>query len=148
MTRKHLLSLIHISSRSRSVVILKYEITTDLERLGDHAKNLMGYVREVALNEEALQELARLQELFKEAVGSLYRRDETIGNEYAHMEEIERQVDALTQEYQDEQLHRLKEHKCSAAQCVVSVSYTHLWALFSCDDAGSDLDVSSKRKRG
>ena len=82
----------------------------------------MGYVREVALNEEALQELARLQELFKEAVGSLYRRDETIGNEYAHMEEIERQVDALTQEYQDEQLHRLKEHKCSAAQCVVYVN--------------------------
>ena len=28
----------------------------------------------------------------------------------------------LTQEYQDEQLHRLKEHKCSAAQCVVYVN--------------------------
>lgn len=115
-------SSLELTEHDAELVISYFKITTDLERLGDHAKNLMGYVREVALNEEALQELARLQELFKEAVGSLYRRDETIGNEYAHMEEIERQVDALTQEYQDEQLHRLKEHKCSAAQCVVYVN--------------------------
>ena len=55
-------SSLELTEHDAELVISYFKITTDLERLGDHAKNLMGYVREVALNEEALQELARLLE--------------------------------------------------------------------------------------
>ncbi len=116
------ISSLELTEHDAEVVLSYFKITTDLERLGDHAKNLMGYASEEKLNPEAIVELRELSQLFKEAIGCFYRQNHDENEEYLHMEKIEHQVDTLTQDHQELQLQRLKEKKCSPAQCVLYVN--------------------------
>lgn len=115
-------SSLELTESDAETVMSYFKITTDLERLGDHAKNLMSYVTEGALNEESVAELTHLRSLLKEAIHTFDQPTEEIEEQYTHMTHIEQEVDALTRMYQDDQLQRLKEHRCTASQCVMYVN--------------------------
>lgn len=114
-------SALELQPRDSEVVMSYFKITTDLERLGDHAKNLMGYaVQEQTLNPEALAELNELQGMMKDALH--YFRYNRVGEDLKAadaIENIEKSVDYLTEEYQNLQMKRLKDKLCSPTECVL-----------------------------
>ncbi len=109
---------LELSEADGEKVISYFKITTDLERLGDHAKNLMGYAGSVVLNKEAIEELSLLRTLLKQEMNMIYHSQEP----FTDMSQIEEQVDELTMINEKKQLQRLKEHGCTPSQCVTYVN--------------------------
>lgn len=112
------ISALELSEADGEKVISYFKITTDLERLGDHAKNLMGHVEEEALNEDARTELVILRNLFRQALQAMVHSQDP----FTEMAAIETQADALTSLYEKHQLQRLRAQACTPAQCVTYVN--------------------------
>lgn len=112
------ISALELSEADGEKVISYFKITTDLERLGDHAKNLMGHVEEEALNEDARTELVILRNLFRQALQAMVHSQDP----FTEMAAIETQADALTSLYEKHQLQRLRTQACTPVQCVTYVN--------------------------
>ena len=112
------ISALELSEADGEKVISYFKITTDLERLGDHAKNLMGHVEEEALNEDARTELVILRNLFRQALQAMVHSQDP----FTEMAAIETQADALTSLYEKHQLQRLRAQACTPEQCVTYVN--------------------------
>ena len=112
------ISALELSEADGEKVISYFKITTDLERLGDHAKNLMGHVEEEALNEDARTELVILCNLFRQALQAMVHSQDP----FTEMAAIETQADALTSLYEKHQLQRLRAQACTPVQCVTYVN--------------------------
>ena len=112
------ISALELSEADGEKVISYFKITTDLERLGDHAKNLMGHVEEEALNEDARTELVILRNLFRQALQAMVHSQDP----FTEMAAIETQADALTSLYEKHQLQRLRAQACTPVQCVTYVN--------------------------
>lgn len=112
------ISALELSEADGEKVISYFKITTDLERLGDHAKNLMGHVEEEALNEDAHTELVILRNLFRQALQAMVHSQDP----FTEMAAIETQADALTSLYEKHQLQRLRAQACTPVQCVTYVN--------------------------
>ncbi|MFR9117922.1 MAG: Na/Pi cotransporter family protein [Merdibacter sp.] len=112
------ISALELSEADGEKVISYFKITTDLERLGDHAKNLMGHVEEETLNEDARTELVILRNLFRQALQAMVHSQDP----FTEMAAIETQADALTSLYEKHQLQRLRAQACTPVQCVTYVN--------------------------
>lgn len=112
------ISALELSEADGEKVISYFKITTDLERLGDHAKNLMGHVEEEALNEDARTELVILRNLFRQALQAMVHSQDP----FTEMAAIETEADALTSLYEKHQLQRLRAQACTPVQCVTYVN--------------------------
>ncbi len=112
------ISALELSEADGEKVISYFKITTDLERLGDHAKNLMGHVEEEALNEDARTELVILRNLFRQTLQAMVHSQDP----FTEMAAIETQADALTSLYEKHQLQRLRAQACTPVQCVTYVN--------------------------
>lgn len=112
------ISALELSEADGEKVISYFKITTDLERLGDHAKNLMGHVEGEALNEDARTELVILRNLFRQALQAMVHSQDP----FTEMAAIETQADALTSLYEKHQLQRLRTQACTPVQCVTYVN--------------------------
>lgn len=112
------ISALELSEADGEKVISYFKITTDLERLGDHAKNLMGHVEEEALNEDARTELVILRNLFRQALQAMVHSQDP----FTEMAAIETEADALTSLYEKHQLQRLRTQACTPVQCVTYVN--------------------------
>ncbi len=112
------ISALELSEADGEKVISYFKITTDLERLGDHAKNLMGHVEEETLNEDARTELVILRNLFRQALQAMVHSQDP----FTEMAAIETQADALTSLYEKHQLQRLRTQACTPVQCMTYVN--------------------------
>lgn len=104
-----------------------FHVITDLERIGDHALNIlerMKFAQENKLNftESGLKEFEEIYkkdlELFDRAIGAFVNNRLADEEEHA-LHSLEDSIDALTLEAQDNHVQRLREKKCHTASGVV-----------------------------
>ena len=87
-------------------------ISGDIERISDHAMNILGYgkrmeKKDIHLSDEAIRELIQMREICEKALGALHG---DVSLEQA--QQLEEQIDELTQSYRKAHLKRMKEGRC------------------------------------
>lgn len=102
-----------------------YKSYADIERIGDHAMNIIQYSQDDAENklssfEYVKDELMQLKELLEKSFSLLftYRLNDS-DDAYEKIERIEDRIDELTEAYRQAQIDRLIAKKVSANDCVI-----------------------------
>ena len=102
-----------------------FKISSDIERIGDHAINLCEYAllikkKEVHLNEDILKELVILHRILKECFAKLSEESFfDYEDKYEFIAMDEQKIDDLTFFYRQQQIERLKDKKSDARSTVV-----------------------------
>ena len=99
-----------------------FHVVNDMERVGDHAQNILEAAQlrqqeDVKFSEKAVQELEELSTLVTtqlERALELFRTRITAGPEITEVEEREEEIDNITEALRQHHVDRLKAHKCSA----------------------------------
>jgi len=99
-------------------------ITGNAERIGDHALNIAGYVetiknRGIVFSEGARAEIAKMQEITKNAIDKILNRDEDMAKWLSKVAAMEQKIDDMTVTYRESHLNRMREGKCSEEACVL-----------------------------
>ena len=144
-------STLPMNTTDSNTINALYKCFADIERIGDHAMNIVQYVK---VPEEQLQnidsvkeELLQLEELLNKSFQLLYtNRLESQDESLEKIERIEQRIDELTVEFRNRQIERMVQKKIHARDCVIyseimtdiervsdhimniieAVSYTHL----------------------
>lgn len=117
--------LVHEKSDHDIAAIEEYfVITGNIERIGDHAVNIGGYVqvierKKVEFSEEALKEIRKMQEISMEAMNWLKKRDKDTAKWLSKAAAMEQQMDDMTASYRECHLERMRKGLCSEEACVL-----------------------------
>lgn len=104
-----------------------FHVITDLERIGDHAINILERTEqtkeyELSFTEDGVKEFNHIYEtaleLFDRAMGA-FKNNKLINEEEFQLHQLENSIDELTLEAQDNHVQRLREKKCHTASGVV-----------------------------
>lgn len=99
-----------------------YHIVTDLERIGDHAENVLGYARHMEENKQkftnkALKELKELTSYVYKIYDLAYEHFVAPSQElYTSIYKMEEKIDALVEKMRNSNIKRLAKMKCEATQ--------------------------------
>lgn len=102
-----------------------YRMSNDLERIGDHAMNLIEKVDRInthkrGLTSEALDELRQMREMIACALDKLQNKEIFSKEKYLNsIVQMERDIDKLNYNFRQNQMKRLLEDSCSAESCVI-----------------------------
>lgn len=102
-----------------------YKCFADIERIGDHAINIIQYSLEgheykLQSSEWIKDELKQLEELLEKSFSLLFTyRLDSQNDCYEKIERIEDRIDELTASYRQKQIDRLYEEKVNAKDCVI-----------------------------
>ena len=116
-----------ISGESSEYVGKLFHVITDLERIGDHAINILqrnetALEQQLDFTEEGNRELQEVYEksleLFDRSIGAFVNKKLTDDEEH-ELHFLEDTIDALTLQAQDNHVQRLREKKCHTASGVV-----------------------------
>lgn len=96
-----------------------YKITTNIERIGDHAINLAEYAKTIkekgfAFSQDAMEEIHTMKNSILEAMDRMVNVDEDammviLGEEVV----FEQNIDDLTDQYRQNQMDRMRDHVCN-----------------------------------
>ena len=122
--------LVELSANEQAVEEFKrightYHVLNDIERIGDHAENILELAVErnrnaVEITEEGKEELNIIYALTDLALHTAIRSYETRDRELAcSIIETERQIDFLQKEYRNTHIKRLQAEKCSALSSII-----------------------------
>lgn len=118
-------TLTYKKSEQDSAVMSDYFIITgNIERIGDHAINIGGYVellydKGIRFSEEALYEIGCMRKVCEEAIHLLQQRDSGFVKELTKVAALEQRIDDMTHTYQQKHLERMKNGACSAEACIL-----------------------------
>lgn len=124
--------MVTVTSRQLTPEVSEYigklfHVITDLERIGDHAQNLMERIEsaksnELTITEEGMEEFNQIYELDLElldrSIGAFLNKQLTDDEEH-QLHYIEDTIDYLTLQAQDNHVKRLREKKCHTASGVI-----------------------------
>ena len=113
---------IGVSEREAAHAGNLYHIVTDLERIGDHAENVLGYEMQLRENDQKLSDKA-LKHL-KELSQSVYKIFDLACEHFTHPSEelyhviynMENKIDKMVDKMRASNTKRLSKHKCEATQ--------------------------------
>lgn len=117
-------SALQMSSEDSTTCNALFKCFSDIERIGDHAMNIVQYVE----NDEAKfetqpivrEELDVLQKLLQESFELLFAYNLDSENEsYERIEEIEEKVDKFTAVFRQKQIQRMIDQECQPKDCVM-----------------------------
>lgn len=99
-------------------------ITGNIERIGDHAINIGGYVEvmkkdAIEFSEEAQQEIQQMQAICGHAMDLLLNKGEDITKWLSKIAAMEQQIDDMTITYRENHKMRMREGLCSEAGCIL-----------------------------
>ncbi len=112
------------SGRSVSDIEQYFLITGNAERIGDHAVNIAGYAKtieekSIVFSEKAREEIDKMQKICAEVYKKAINPTENKAEWLKEVEELEEQIDDMTDSYRTEHLVRMKEGKCSEEACIL-----------------------------
>lgn len=102
-----------------------YKMSNDLERIGDHAQNIIECVTTIkkhsrGLSKEAVNEIVQMKEMVVESMVKLQNKEIYSKEKYLeNIVQMERDIDTLNYQFRRNQLERLVKEKCSAESVVV-----------------------------
>ena len=117
--------LIHEKTSADIASIEEYfTITGNIERIGDHAINIGGYVdvinrKKISFSDQAQEEIHKMKEISEEAMGLLLNKDEDTTKWLSTVAAMEQRIDDMTSSYRESHLSRMRDGKCSEEACVL-----------------------------
>ncbi len=117
--------LIHEKTSADIASIEEYfTITGNIERIGDHAINIGGYVdvinrKGISFSEQAKEEIEKMKEISEEAMTLLLEKSDDTTKWLSTMAAMEQRIDDMTSNYRESHLNRMREGKCSEEACVL-----------------------------
>ena len=111
MTHEH-------TKEGSSVFSSYYSMTSNIERIGDHAINIAGYSRmikekSIKFSEMAQQEIVEMQETCEVLFASLLEEKEDIISWHTQIARMEQKIDDLTIQYRNNMFARIQKGTCS-----------------------------------
>ena len=111
MTHEH-------TKEGSSVFSSYYSMTSNIERIGDHAINIAGYSRmikekNIKFSEMAQQEIVEMQETCEVLFSSLLEEKEDIISWHTQIARMEQKIDDLTIQYRNNMFSRIQKGTCS-----------------------------------
>ena len=117
--------LIHEKTSADIAIIEEYfTITGNIERIGDHAINIGGYVdvinrKGISFSEQAKEEIEKMKEISEEAMTLLLEKSDDTTKWLSTMAAMEQRIDDMTSNYRESHLNRMRDGKCSEEACVL-----------------------------
>lgn len=117
--------LMHDKTGKDIEVIEEYfRILGNIERIGDHAVNISGYVyvmdRDgITFSEEAQEELRKMQDICEVTMNLLSNMESEPTEWLSKIAALEQQVDDMTETYRDNHIERMKKGLCSEQGCIL-----------------------------
>ena len=117
--------LIHDKTGNDIEAIEEYfRVIGNIERIGDHAVNIGGYVyvmdkNDIAFSEGAVAELRKMQEVCETAMNLLVNMDDEPTTWLAKIAALEQQMDDMTVNYRNNHIDRMKQGLCSEQGCIL-----------------------------
>ncbi len=114
-----------VSAADRKIIGEMFHFCTDLERVGDHAENIMEYVQiilehKLVFSEDAMQEAKAMMDIcskqFNACVDAYFQRDFSILPEIEASEET---LNASEENFRDNHIKRLNAGKCDARSSMI-----------------------------
>jgi len=95
-----------------------YKITSNIERIGDHAVNIAGYSKmlkekKVQLSEHTLEEVEQMKEVSNELFAHLLNDHASMLDEYQKVASLEQKMDDMTEDFRNEMMKRMQKGLCS-----------------------------------
>ena len=95
-----------------------FTVTSNIERISDHAMNVAGYsqmmdIKAITVSEQAYSEVDEIKRTCKSAMDILAETDTDIAGWHSKVAQLEQQIDDMTVEYRDNMYKRVKEGNCS-----------------------------------
>jgi phosphate:Na+ symporter len=112
------------NARNFEAVEEYFLITGNVERIGDHADNICGYVKvakdhKVQFSEEAVAEIQKMKDLSLKALDSLSTGENGTPEWLSEIAAMEQKMDDMTERYRRRHLERMKEGLCSEEACIL-----------------------------
>ena len=117
--------LIHDKTGNDIEAIEEYfRMIGNVERIGDHAVNIGGYVHVMEKNgitfsEGAVEELRKMQNICESAMNLLIHTDGATPEWLSRMAALEQQMDDMTVKYRNNHIERMKNGLCSELGCIL-----------------------------
>lgn len=117
--------LIHDKTGNDIEAIEEYfRIIGNVERIGDHAVNIGGYVyvmekNDVTFSEGAVEELRKMQNVCQKAMNLLTKMDDEPTEWLSKIAALEQQMDDMTVKYRNNHIERMKQGLCSEQGCIL-----------------------------
>ena len=117
--------LIHDKTGNDIEAIEEYfRMIGNIERIGDHAVNIGGYVHVMEKNgitfsEGAVEELRKMQNICESAMNLLIHTDGATPEWLSRMAALEQQMDDMTVKYRNNHIERMKNGLCSELGCIL-----------------------------
>lgn len=95
-----------------------YKITSNIERIGDHAENIAGYSlmlkeKSIQLSEHSLNEVAQIRAVCAELLEHLLSSEAGSLEEYEKVAGLEQKIDDMTEAFREEMMARIQKGICS-----------------------------------
>ena len=95
-----------------------------IERIGDHAVNISGYVHvmeknDITFSEEAVKELYKMKEICEDTMELLVSMKEHSPDWLTKVAALEQQMDDMTVKYRNNHIERMKNGLCSELGCIL-----------------------------
>ena len=117
--------LIHDKTGNDIEAIEEYfRVLGNIERIGDHAVNIGGYVyvmdkNDITFSEGAVAELRKMQEVCETAMNLLVNMDDEPTTWLSKIAALEQQMDDMTVNYRNNHIDRMKQGLCSEQGCIL-----------------------------
>ena len=101
-----------------------FRVIGNIERIGDHAVNIGGYVlvmekNGVTFSEDAQNELHKMKEICQKAMNLLENVDDDATKWLSRIAALEQQMDDMTVNYRNNHIERMKQGLCSEQGCIL-----------------------------
>ncbi len=95
-----------------------YKITSNIERIGDHAVNIAGYSKmlkekNIQLSEHTLLEVEQMKAVCHQLFAHLTNEKASVLDEYQKVASLEQKIDDMTEEFRNEMMKRIQKGICS-----------------------------------
>ncbi len=117
---KHISRVItHERSEMGSVIYNAYfTMTSNIERVSDHAENIAGYARQMndkgmEISEYAKQDVARMKAICEDFADVLFENTEDVVDWHKRVASIEQQIDDMTEEFRGNMYTRMQKGICN-----------------------------------
>lgn len=117
--------LIHDKTGNDIEAIEEYfRMIGNIERIGDHAVNIGGYVhvmekQGISFSEGAVEELHKMQDICESAMGLIVNMDGATPEWLSKIAALEQQMDDMTVKYRNNHIERMKNGLCSELGCIL-----------------------------